>query len=599
MTTIWQAPQQQNDNTRSQIRMASGLVTALVLDADSRAGQACVQSLGATGAKVHAGLRKTGSLTERSRWCHASHLQPSYEPAQQALAWLLELDAAHAYALVVPATEGSLRWLRMLPESHPLRQKALIASNASIDIALDKDRTCELARTLGIDIPFSRRTDQGDAPPLVLGFPCVLKPLRSKVIVAGRLETIAVVVARDAKTRDATYAAWLPYTGVQEQEWVPGRGVGVEALYCNGEPVLGFIHERLHEYPLQGGASTLRRAAHPDPELLALTHRLLRSLRWHGVAMVEWRRAPDGRLCLMEINPRLWGSLPLTLAAGVNMPAAMLEMATGRALAKPVQSWKVGLRARNVTEDLRWFAANLRADRRDPLLLTASPLRAALGWLRVFSGRERWDGWRLDDAGVAVAETTALMRLLAKAAVARLLRRFLAIRLSLHHRAVIEGIRRREAPIRRVLFLCYGNICRSPFAERLATSRLPGVEVQSTGFHPKSGRSSPPHLVVAAREFGVDLAQWRSQVLTPEHVDRAELILAMDLENLDRFKQQFPHALGRTTLLGLFSPSSRLEIPDPYNLNYEQTRQVLHELSKAVDGLIHSNAWVSAALAPR
>ena len=598
MTMIWQAPQQQNGNDRSQTRKAAGQATVLVLDADSRAGLACVQSLGAAGAKVHAGLRKTGALTERSRWCHASHLQPSYEPAEQALAWLLELDVAYAYALVVPATEGSLRWLRMLPESHPLRQKALIASNASIDIALDKDRTCELARTLGINIPFSRRIDQGDTPPLVLGFPCVLKPLRSKVIVADRLETIAVVVARDAKTRDATYSAWLPYTGVQEQEWVPGRGVGVEVLYRNGEPLLEFIHERLHEYPLQGGASTLRRAAPPDPELLELTHRLLRSLRWHGVAMVEWRRAPDGRLCLMEINPRLWGSLPLTLVAGVNMPVAMFEMAMG-GVPKPERSWKVGMRARNATEDLRWLAADLRADRSDPLLLTEPPLRAALGWLSVFSGRERWDGWRLDDPAVAGTETTALMRMLAKAVVSRLLRRFQAARLSLHHRAVIDGIRRREAPVRRVLFLCYGNICRSPFAEMLATSRLPGVEVESTGFHPKSGRSSPPHLVVAAREFGVDLAQWRSQVLTPEHVDRAELILAMDLENLGRFKQQFPHALARTTLLGLFSPSNRLEIPDPYNLNYEQTRQVLQELSKAIDGLIHSDVLVSAAFVSR
>lgn len=595
---IWQAPQQPNDNDRSQTRKVAAQATVLVLDADSRAGLACVQSLGAAGAKVHAGLRKAGSLTERSRWCHAVHLQPSYEPAEHALAWLLELDAAHAYALVVPATEGSLRWLRMLAESHPLRQKAQIASDASIDIALDKDKTCELARNLGINIPTSRRIEQGGTPPTAHGFPCVLKPLRSKVIVAGRLETIAVVVARDAKTRDATYSAWLPYTGVQEQEWVPGRGVGVEVLYRDGEPLLEFIHERLHEYPLQGGASTLRRASSSDPELLELTHRLLQPLRWHGVAMVEWRRAPDGRLCLMEINPRLWGSLPLTLAAGVNIPVAMFEMAMGET-PKSVRAWKVGMRARNATEDLRWLAADLRADRSDPLLLTEPPLRAALGWLGVFGGRERWDGWRLDDLAVAGAETKGLLRMLAKAVVSRLFRRFQATRLGLHHRAVVDGIRRREKPVRRVLILCYGNICRSPFAEMLAMSRLPGVEVMSGGFHPKSGRSSPPHLVVAAREFGVDLTQWRSQVLTPEHVDRSELILAMDLENLDRFKQQFPSALARTTLLGLFSPSCRLEIPDPYNLNYEQTRQVLQELSKAIDGLARSDAIVSNVFVSR
>src|SRR6185312_9651469 len=75
-------------------------------------------------------------------------------------------------------------------------------------------------------------------------------------------------------------------------------------------------HERIHALPVTGGASTYRRSIEPPEALLRATDTLLSHLRWHGVAMVEFKVAPDGDFRLMEINPRLWGSLPLAVAAG-------------------------------------------------------------------------------------------------------------------------------------------------------------------------------------------------------------------------------------------------------------------------------------------
>jgi hypothetical protein len=120
--------------------------SVLVLDADGRAGLACVQSLGAAGVEVHAGVRARGSATERSRHCHHLHREPPAEPLEGGVRWLLELDRRHEFALVVPTTEASLRWLRQLPQHHPLRTRALLASDAAIDTALDKERTRALAR---------------------------------------------------------------------------------------------------------------------------------------------------------------------------------------------------------------------------------------------------------------------------------------------------------------------------------------------------------------------------------------------------------------------------------------------------------------------
>jgi hypothetical protein len=135
----------------------------------------------------------------------------------------------------------------------------------------------------------------------------VLKPVRSKVVVGSRLMTLPVTVVRDGAERAEILAAWLPFTAVQEQEWVPGRGFGVEMLYDRGTMAWHFAHERLHESPLTGGASTWRRSCATDSELIEPSRRLLDRLGWHGVAMIEWRCSQGSAPQLIEINPRLWG----------------------------------------------------------------------------------------------------------------------------------------------------------------------------------------------------------------------------------------------------------------------------------------------------
>src|SRR3982750_144392 len=120
----------------------------LVLDADGRAGVACVQSLGRLGHRVHVGVRRRGSTTEHSRWCHEVHPQPAAEPVEPAVRWLLDLDERHGFALVLATTEASLRWLQALAEDHPLRRKAVLPSNAALESALHKATTHAIAREL-------------------------------------------------------------------------------------------------------------------------------------------------------------------------------------------------------------------------------------------------------------------------------------------------------------------------------------------------------------------------------------------------------------------------------------------------------------------
>jgi len=571
----------------------------LVLDADGRAGVACMQSLGRTGNEVHIGVRKLGSTAERSRWCHRAHAQPAPEPVDVAVDWLVELDRRHGFTLVLATTEASLRWLRAMPEGHPVRAKAILPSDAALDAALDKAVTTAIALELGLPVPASRHWPGGlEAPAEPTAtlraaagpptrYPVVLKPVRSKVVMGRRLVSLSVSIAHDASARDATLASWLPYTSVQEQVWVPGRGVGVEVLYEGGRMVWHFVHERLHEWPLTGGASTLRRAGSDDAALVEMTRQLLDRLGWHGVAMVEWRRAADGSLHLMEINPRLWGSLPLTIAAGVDVPQGLLSIALGRPV-PPARGWRVGVTARNLTDDIKWFIGNLRADRGDPMLLTEPPWRAALGWLRVLTGRESWDGWSWRDTRVARAEVAALLSHRMQTVVDRIERRAAVSRARKRHRFLLGAPPATLGATPSVLFLCLGNICRSPFAAAAARARLAGVHVDSAGFLRHDGRPSPPHIIAAAESMGFDLTAAQARRLTADQVAAASLVVCMDVAHLSLMAVEFPEAMDKTTLLGLFEPEGPVEIRDPYDMSIDDTRTIFRQMLRAIDGLARS-----------
>lgn len=100
-----------------------------------------------------------------------------------------------------------------------------------------------------------------------------------------------------------------------------------------GKKIWHFAHERTHEMPITGGASTHRKSIVPSPDALAFTERLLSALHWHGVAVAEFSRIRTGNFELMEINPRLWSSVALAISAGVDFSRGLLALTRCESLA--------------------------------------------------------------------------------------------------------------------------------------------------------------------------------------------------------------------------------------------------------------------------
>ena len=269
---------------------------------------------------------------------------------------------ATPYGLVVPCTENSLVALNHVPDDHLLRARALLPPRHQVDIALSKQLTWELAAKLGLSVPQSRLVTGDANADSEFGYPVVLKPTQSLTRQGDQLVRESVVIAPNRTVRRQALSRLLSQGDVQEQSYVGGRGIGIECLYFRGRLLWYFAHERIHEVPLTGGGSSYRKSMRPPVDAVLAAKQLLDSLNWHGVAMVEFKLKPDLGICLMEINPRLWGSIALAIDAGVNFPLAMWKIAAGEPL-EPQPKYRVPYYSRHIGRDIDWMKENWRASR--------------------------------------------------------------------------------------------------------------------------------------------------------------------------------------------------------------------------------------------
>lgn len=114
----------------------------------------------------------------------------------------------------------------------------------------------------------------------------------------------------------------------------------------------------MREKPPSGGVGVVVESIAVDPALRAPLERLVERLAWHGVGMLELRRTPEGRAVVMELNPRLWGSLQLAIDAGADFPGWLLALhADGAA---PSGEPRTGVRVRWLLGDLDHLLIALR-----------------------------------------------------------------------------------------------------------------------------------------------------------------------------------------------------------------------------------------------
>ena len=318
----------------------------LVTDGHWRKTLAAVRSLGKMGVEVTAAESSRVAASLFSKYCHRRLVYPSVLRQPEAfLASLRQELSQRNYDLVMPMEEETLLLLAQHRREFPPVARLPVPPYEALVRVRDKGWLLQHASRQGIPIP--RTAWVGDMAALstikeTIPPPWVIKPRVS----SGSFGIAYVEQADDLAAAYRKVHSKFPFPLIQERLPVEGEALGCSALLDKDSQIKAlFVHRRLREYPITGGPSTLRESVrHPRIEELGI--RLLQSLNWHGVAMVEFKVDPrDNEPKLMELNPRFWGSLALAIHAGVDFPYLLYRMAMGEEFA-PVMDYKVGVRCR-------------------------------------------------------------------------------------------------------------------------------------------------------------------------------------------------------------------------------------------------------------
>jgi len=230
------------------------------------------------------------------------------------------------------------------------------ASYKSFENLTDKWMLFELAERLGVPSPktyFIQSPADITALEDEFEYPIVLKPYRSRIFENGRWISGTVRYARSKSELKEIVSYSEPFNkhSFLVQEFIRGTGQGIFALYDNGRPVTFFAHRRLREKPPTGGVSVLCESIAVDDGLREIATKILDSVKWHGIAMVEFKVSDDGTPYLMEVNARFWGSLQLAIDSGIDFPYLLYRMALGDNIAC-IDKYNIGIRSRWLLGDL-------------------------------------------------------------------------------------------------------------------------------------------------------------------------------------------------------------------------------------------------------
>ena len=353
----------------------------LVLDAHLRHSVAIVRSLGRKGIEVICAAPSRWFPARTSRFVAGSCVlrYDTASPVEE----LLSIIERESIEVVIPAGLPGNELICRHREALGRVVRAPFNDLVAFERLANKRDTLELARSLGIPHPRSVQIlglDRLDDVVQELAFPVVFKSV---------LDQGTVRYARDAtELRAIAEGFWRSNRALIDagrfplaQEYIHGTGHGYYALADSGAVIAHFMHRRLHEVPASGGPSAMA-VSYRDPELMRLGERFVAETAWTGVVMLEVKKnTRDGRYYVIEANPKFWGSLDLSIAAGVDFPWLLYELLVLGSVSTEPPEYRDDCVFRWLTMDLAY----------------AVETRRIAAYLRTFTNRRVRDDFVRDD----------------------------------------------------------------------------------------------------------------------------------------------------------------------------------------------------------
>lgn len=345
----------------------------LVLDGDSQASLSVVSSLGSRGVDITIGEADENSIGCSSRYVDREFVYPAPSTRPGAFAdELYEFLSRTDHFAVIPTRDDTTTVVS--------RNKQRLQNTSTLvgvedwkrfQRVADKALTFEFATDLDVPTPETHAPESlADVDALAddITYPVIVKS-RSKHVAdsQGRLYTHEVSSNDYADTPAELLETYEQLLNASEgtrnepplvQERIPGQTTTTVGLACDGELLAHFQERRLRTTPASGGSSTLIRGFRDDT-MLTYARTVVAEIGWTGPLQVEFVWTPDGEFYLVEINGRYWGSLPLAVASGIDVPWLHFSLLAGETPCIPGCYREDVVQQRLLYGDLKWLAEQL------------------------------------------------------------------------------------------------------------------------------------------------------------------------------------------------------------------------------------------------
>ncbi len=257
------------------------------------------------------------------------------------------------YDVVVPCVDFSAAILSKNKDEFSRYAKIVSNDWDVYKIAADKEKTMEACAK--IDVPHPITIQNVDCIDNILDsqieFPIVIKPRVGYGAIGfkkvGSKEQLKELFENKNET----------VTNYVFQEYIPQTDIQYECamfMDSNDEVKTSVVFSKNRWYPVEGGSSTLNVTV-DRPDIVESCTKLLKAIHWRGAADIDLIQDPrDGKAKIMEINPRVSGSVKICFDAGVDQARQMLELAMGNSVTK-YDTYEIGRRLRCSQTDLLWF----------------------------------------------------------------------------------------------------------------------------------------------------------------------------------------------------------------------------------------------------
>lgn len=566
-------------------------VKALVLGEDTRSFLSVIRSLGRMGFEVHVVCYDGTSPALKSKYVtkHWNINHQAYSESQW-LESISDLIKLKKYQIVIPCDERAIFPLSTLKTELFNDVKIAIPNKQVLENLFDKNKTRIIAQKLGVPVAKGvyQTLNNDDFSNLLkeVALPFVIKPTES--FTTNNLSRRNKVEIIKNEQEYNTYLKNVCDTDkFLVEQYFTGVGEGLSLFAVKGDVKFAFAHKRVHE-PRSGGGSSYRVSISIDPEILKACEKICKETQYDGVGMFEFKRNfESGEWILIEVNARFWGSLPLAIYSGIDFPMHYANYLLREQVPSELSTnYRVNARARNLINDIydARIEMNYVGNAKGKLSSYWYFMKRMAGFLSLF-GHECIDTYALDDPKPFWSELKQLTATLSS----KLKSSFSIVHSTKKiEKRLLADLDNALSKGGKAIFVCYGNIMRSPFAEqyfsKITDKSKWQLQTDSFGFHQKESRDSPLVCQACAPSFGVDLSNHQSKWLKQSDIGEHDVVFIFDKANEEKISKYYdaPRCYSLADFAKLNGRPLR-EISDPWGHSEHEVAKCYKLIANAIE----------------